>query len=105
LELADRGHGPGRVHIVGLEEPRIQPRRHVVERALAGPIRIDRARQRDDADDLRARARSSDETLTPDRVEADPDRPHSAEDPTGRDLAQGCWIATTAGAPEAAVVR
>ena len=48
----------------------------LVERTLAGAVRIDGARKRDDSDDLSARAASGLEARPADRVEAHPDRAH-----------------------------
>ena len=49
---------------------------HVVERALAGAVRVDRPRQGDDADDLGPGLASREQAVATDRVEADPDGAH-----------------------------
>ena len=74
--LADSGEGFGRVDVGRLDELRPEPRRDLVEAALAGAARVDWARERDDADDLGACRRGRLEAVAADRVEADPDGAH-----------------------------
>ena len=73
-KIASGGDCLGRVHVLGLDHRHAE----VVERALAGAVGIDRPRQGDDRDDLRARFGTRLEATAPDHVEADPDGSHSS---------------------------
>ena len=65
----------GCVDVGFLDQICAKPGCDVVERALAGAIRVDRSRQRDDADNLCTGRRGRLEAVEADDVEADPDRP------------------------------
>ena len=75
LERSDGRDDLGCVDVGCLDQLGTEPGCDVVERALARAIRVDRPRQRDDADDLRAGRRGRLEAVEADDVEADPDRP------------------------------
>ncbi len=76
IELADRLDRLLVVDVRGLDQHRSARLGNFVERTLAGAVRIDRARKRDDPDDLSACAASGLEARSADRVEAHPDRAH-----------------------------